>query len=80
MTARIAILTGYGINSDIELAYSFNLAGGKAERVHLHDAIDGRVRLQDFDILAIPGGFSFGDHIASEIGRASCRERVLAGV
>jgi len=65
MTARIAILTGYGINSDIELAYSFNLAGGKAERVHLHDAIDGRVRLQDFDILAIPGGFSFGDHIAS---------------
>jgi phosphoribosylformylglycinamidine synthase I len=65
MTARIAILTGYGINSDIELAHSFNLAGGKAERVHLHDAIDGRARLEDFDILAIPGGFSFGDHIAS---------------
>ncbi len=65
MTARIAILTGYGINSDIELAHSFNLAGGKAERVHLHDAIDGRTRLEDFDILAIPGGFSFGDHIAS---------------
>ncbi|MCD6023912.1 MAG: purQ [Fibrobacteria bacterium] len=65
MTARIAILTGYGINSDIELAHSFNLAGGKAERVHLHDAIDGRIRLEDFDILAIPGGFSFGDHIAS---------------
>jgi phosphoribosylformylglycinamidine synthase I len=65
MTPRIAILTGYGINSDIELAHSFNLAGGKAERVHLHDAIDGRVRLEDFEILAVPGGFSFGDHIAS---------------
>jgi phosphoribosylformylglycinamidine synthase subunit PurQ / glutaminase len=65
MTARIAILTGYGINSDVELANSFNLAGGRAERVHLHDAIDGHVRLEDFDILAIPGGFSFGDHIAS---------------
>ena len=65
MTARIAILTGYGINSDIELANSFNLAGGQAERVHLHDAIDGRTRLEDFDVLAIPGGFSFGDHIAS---------------
>jgi phosphoribosylformylglycinamidine synthase I len=65
MTARIAILTGYGINSDIELANSFNLAGGQSERVHLHDAIDGRKRLEDFDILAIPGGFSFGDHIAS---------------
>jgi phosphoribosylformylglycinamidine synthase I len=65
MTPRIAILTGYGINSDIELAHSFNLAGGKGERVHLHDAIDGRTRLEDFDILAVPGGFSFGDHIAS---------------
>ncbi len=62
---RIAILTGYGINSDVELAHSFNLAGGNAERVHLHDAIDGRVRLEDFAIVAIPGGFSFGDHIAS---------------
>jgi len=62
---RIAILTGYGINSDVELAHSFNLAGGDAVRVHLHDAIDGRVRLDDFAILAVPGGFSFGDHIAS---------------
>src|SRR5690606_25059219 len=62
---RIAILTGYGINSDVELAYSFNLAGGHAERVHLHDAIDGRVKLEDFAIVAVPGGFSFGDHIAS---------------
>lgn len=62
---RIAILTGYGINSDVELAYSFNLAGGQAERVHLHDAIDGRVKLDDFAIVAVPGGFSFGDHIAS---------------
>jgi phosphoribosylformylglycinamidine synthase len=62
---RIAILTGYGINSDVELAYSFNLAGGDAERVHLHDAIDGRVNLEDFAIVAVPGGFSFGDHIAS---------------
>ncbi|HEX2612611.1 MAG TPA: phosphoribosylformylglycinamidine synthase subunit PurQ [Fibrobacteria bacterium] len=65
MKPRIAILTGYGINSDVELAQAFNLAGGDAVRVHLHDAIDGRVKLDDFAILAVPGGFSFGDHIAS---------------
>jgi phosphoribosylformylglycinamidine synthase I len=65
MKPRIAILTGYGINSDIELAHAFNLAGGDAVRVHLHDAIDGRVKLDDFAVLAVPGGFSFGDHIAS---------------
>src|SRR3990172_1043222 len=65
MIPRVAILTGYGINADDELAYSFELAGGNPEKVHLHDAIDGKSRLEDFDILAIPGGFSFGDHIAS---------------
>jgi phosphoribosylformylglycinamidine synthase I len=65
MKPRIAILTGYGINSDVELAQAFNLAGGDAARVHLHDAIDGRVKLDDFAVIAVPGGFSFGDHIAS---------------
>jgi phosphoribosylformylglycinamidine synthase len=65
MNPKVAVLTGYGINSDIELVHAFNLAGGDAERVHLHDAIDGRKRLEDFAIVAFPGGFSFGDHIAS---------------
>ncbi len=65
MTARVAVLTGYGINSDQELMGAFQLAGGRAEAVHLHDAVAGRVRLEEFDILAFPGGFSFGDHIAS---------------
>ena len=52
---RIAILTGYGINSDVELAHSFNLAGGDAVRVHLHDAIDGRTKLDDFAIVVVTG-------------------------
>ena len=65
MAPRVAILTGTGINTAAELAHSFNLAGGQAERVHLHDCIDGKVKLETFDILAVPGGFSFGDHIAS---------------
>ncbi len=62
---KIAIITGYGINSDNELAHSFNLAGGASERVHINDLIAKKPRLTDFDIIAIPGGFSFGDHIAS---------------
>jgi phosphoribosylformylglycinamidine synthase len=62
---RVAVLTGYGINSDAELAHAFELAGGRSERVHLHDAAEGRARLEEYDILALPGGFSFGDHVAS---------------
>ncbi len=62
---RIAIITGYGINSDNELAECFRMAGGDAHRVHINDLIAKKPRLTEFDILAVPGGFSFGDHIAS---------------
>jgi phosphoribosylformylglycinamidine synthase I len=62
---RIAIITGYGINSDNELAHCFALAGGAPARVHINDLIARKPALSEFDIIAVPGGFSFGDHIAS---------------
>jgi phosphoribosylformylglycinamidine synthase subunit PurQ / glutaminase len=62
---RIAIITGYGINSDNELAQCFVLAGGAPTRVHINDLIAKKPALTGFDIIAVPGGFSFGDHIAS---------------
>jgi len=65
MNPRVLVLTGYGINCDIETQFAFNLAGGDAKRVHLNDIIYGKESLDDFQILAIPGGFSFGDDIAS---------------
>ncbi|MEO6094940.1 MAG: phosphoribosylformylglycinamidine synthase subunit PurQ [Fibrobacteria bacterium] len=62
---RIAIITGYGINSDNELAHCFVLAGGAPTRVHINDLIARKPALSEFDVIAVPGGFSFGDHIAS---------------
>jgi len=65
MKPRALILTGYGINCDYETEFAFNLAGAVAQRVHLNDIIDNRAQLEDFHIVALPGGFSFGDDIAS---------------
>ncbi|MCG2738241.1 MAG: phosphoribosylformylglycinamidine synthase I [Candidatus Methanoperedenaceae archaeon] len=65
MTPKVLILTGYGINCDIETKHAFDLAGAQAERIHLTDLLDGSVKLSDYHILALPGGFSFGDDIAS---------------
>jgi len=65
MAPKALILTGYGINCDIETAHAFKLAGAEAERVHLNDLINGVRRFSDYHILAFPGGFSFGDDIAS---------------
>ncbi len=65
MTPKALILTGYGINCDMETQHAFKLAGAEAERVHLTDLINGARKLSEFQILAFPGGFSFGDDIAS---------------
>ena len=65
MKPRVAVITGYGINSDNELAHGFTLAGGDPRRVHINDLIARKPALADFDLIAVPGGFSFGDHIAS---------------
>jgi phosphoribosylformylglycinamidine (FGAM) synthase-like amidotransferase family enzyme len=64
MKPRVAVITGYGINSDNELAHCFALAGGDPHRVHINDLIARKPALSEFDLIAVPGGFSFGDHIA----------------
>src|SRR4030067_62842 len=65
MKTKVLVLTGYGINCDNETQHAFNLAGAQSERIHLTDLLNGKVKLSDFHILALPGGFSFGDDIAS---------------
>lgn len=65
MKARVLVLYGYGINCDHELKHGFELAGAAAERVHVNQLIDGERRLKDYNTLALPGGFSFGDDIGA---------------
>lgn len=65
MTARALVLTGFGINCDAETRAALVRAGAAADRVHLNDLIDAPSRLADYHIFAIPGGFSFGDDVAS---------------
>jgi len=65
MTPRVAVLFGFGINCDHETKAVFELVGATAERVHVNRFISGDHSLESFDILAVPGGFSFGDHLGS---------------
>ncbi len=60
-TINALVLTGYGLNCDRETAYAFELAGAKAQRVHINALIDGSVSLESFQIMAFIGGFSWGD-------------------
>ncbi len=63
---KALVLTGYGLNCDWETKYAFELAGAVAHRVHINqllmaEKISGAVRLEDYQILAFIGGFSWGD-------------------
>ena len=57
----VLVLTGYGLNCDIETAHAFERVGAKTSRVHINSLIDRSRRLSDFQILVFGGGFSWGD-------------------
>jgi phosphoribosylformylglycinamidine synthase len=66
---RALVITGDGINCEQETAQALRLAGFEAEIRHLNDLIAERFS-QDYlsrrySVLALPGGFSFGDDLTS---------------
>jgi phosphoribosylformylglycinamidine synthase len=58
---KALVLTGFGLNCDMETAYAFELAGATAQRIHINALVNHKVDLDDFHILAFGGGFSWGD-------------------
>ena len=67
---RVAILREQGVNSHVEMAYCFTLAGFEAVDVHMTDLQSGRARLEDFTGFVACGGFSYGDTLGAGIGWA----------
>ncbi|MBU4369702.1 phosphoribosylformylglycinamidine synthase I [Patescibacteria group bacterium] len=65
MKPRVLILYGYGINCDNETEQGFKMAGARAEKVHINELISGEKKLKNYQIFALPGGFSFGDDISA---------------
>ncbi len=55
------VLTGFGLNCDLETAYALELAGARVQRTHINALIEKPGRLQDCHILVFGGGFSWGD-------------------
>ena len=54
-----------GTNCDRETAHAFERAGAACELMHVNRLLADGKRLREFDIMAIPGGFSYGDDIAA---------------
>ena len=79
-TIRVMILRAGGTNCDLETEHAWRLAGAEPERVHLRRLIEKPPLLDDFQILTLPGGFSYGDDIAAGRIFAAKLRRYLAEV
>lgn len=62
---KVCVLRTAGTNCDKETAAAFSLAGSDCELLHVNSLVSAGRVLKDFHILALPGGFSYGDDIAS---------------
>ena len=74
---EVIVVSGFGLNCERETARAFELAGASATILHLPDLVASPERARDARILAVPGGFSFGDHLgAGNALAASLRDRL----
>lgn len=64
-TPRVLIVRAAGTNCDGETEFAWHLAGATADRVHVNALLADPHRLEQYQIVTLPGGFSYGDDIAS---------------
>jgi phosphoribosylformylglycinamidine synthase I len=62
---KTIVLRAAGSNCDYETAYAFKRVGSDVDLVHVNRLFSGDISLDAFQILAIPGGFTYGDDIAA---------------
>lgn len=62
---RTLILRAPGTNCDAETAFAFQQAGAVTSLVHVGELIRCEQRLSDYQIVVIPGGFTYGDDISA---------------
>ncbi len=62
---KVIVLRTAGTNCDNETLAAFKMAGADSELAHINELARNEKFLKNFQILAIPGGFTYGDDIAS---------------
>lgn len=73
---RVLVLRAAGTNCEVETAYAFEMVGAEATILHVNRLRERPALLREHQVLAIPGGFSYGDDIAS--GRIFANELMTA--
>jgi phosphoribosylformylglycinamidine synthase len=59
------VLAGFGINCEEETVFAFKTAGAFVKIIHINDLIENKKILDQYKMLVLPGGFSYGDDTGS---------------
>ncbi|MCH8054357.1 MAG: phosphoribosylformylglycinamidine synthase subunit PurQ, partial [Planctomycetes bacterium] len=62
---RVLVLRAAGVNCEVETVHAWELAGASAQVVHINALRENPGQLLDYQILTIPGGFSYGDDVSA---------------
>ncbi len=63
--AKALVLNGDGINCEVETRFALETAGFTASYIHTSEILKEPARIKGVQLLVLPGGFAFGDEIAS---------------
>jgi phosphoribosylformylglycinamidine synthase len=91
---NVLILRAPGTNCDEETAFAFQKAGAQAELVHVNRLLENPALLSQYQVLCIPGGFSYGDdvaagrilanqiqhHLAEQLGEFKAAGKLILGI
>ncbi|MEE3367995.1 MAG: phosphoribosylformylglycinamidine synthase I [Planctomycetota bacterium] len=64
-TPRVLILRAPGTNCDGETAFAFHQSGAESDVVHINRLRENPALTRQYQVLCIPGGFSYGDDVAA---------------
>ena len=62
---QVLVLRAAGVNCEVETVQAWELAGARAQVVHINALRANPGQLLDYQILTIPGGFSYGDDVSA---------------
>ena len=62
---RSLVLQAYGTNRDLDVMEALSLAGAQAEGVPLNELRTGKKHFTDYEMLVLPGGFSYADALGA---------------
>ena len=62
---RALVMRAPGTNCDRETVIALELTGAEVDSVHVERLLTADCDLGEFDLVVLPGGFSFGDHLGA---------------